>query len=417
MALVIRRTGSVDYGRFIKTLIVGPPGSGKTLLSSTYPEPFFASAEGGMMSIAKMGLPYTNIESIDQLFQLKKVLGESPKEIDRLLGAPVKTIIIDTVDEIQRIMIRERLDSKHAENIELKDWQYFGDVMAEIVRGFRNLDMNVVFTCHIKEAQEGDGGRTYFKPQLQGGFVDQMPAAVDLSLLLKEKLVAVQGEKGVEYKTVRTLQTFKDNQHDWIKDRSGKLPREFEVNFQDDYQRMYDTIFDGMEDLPEWEERTVEVEMPPPIAPRPPDKAVNARRQVARPVATSSGRPARPVVPGLTQPTVESPQQTLAVDEAPDLSSFNFVASETEIVTPEGTEVEIKNSNVKICNPEKHMPGTDIVLHPLEHGTDIYCQSCGNELENVEQSQFSIMRHRSVLCVPCFNNENNKRKTKETVNG
>lgn len=41
----IRRTGADDYGKYVKALICGEPGSGKTLISSTFPNPLYASAE------------------------------------------------------------------------------------------------------------------------------------------------------------------------------------------------------------------------------------------------------------------------------------------------------------------------------------------------------------------------------------
>ena len=74
MAFKVRTTGASDYGRYIKMLVAGNPGAGKTLLASTALNPIYASAEGGLMSIADKGLPYVEIEKIDDLLELKQML-------------------------------------------------------------------------------------------------------------------------------------------------------------------------------------------------------------------------------------------------------------------------------------------------------------------------------------------------------
>lgn len=411
-SLVIRRTGSKEYGRFIKALIVGPPGSGKTIFGSTWPNPFYASCEGGMMSIAKLHLPYTDITAIEQLHALKVVLSAGPEEIKKTFGFQVETIIIDTIDEVYRMIMKERLESQHStDGIPVgKDWQHTLDVITSMVRGFRNLPMNVIFTCHVKEVSEGDGGRTYYKPQIAGQFADQIPGAVDLAVMIKSKLTTKQEDKKVTYGTERYLQTYVDNQYDWIKDRSGTLPKEFPVNFRDDYERLYETIYGGI-DLEEYAEREIEVEIPQLVPPRAPEAPATRRRQVARPAATTA-RPGRPPLP--QQPS------TVAKEEEPQLpgvgvEDYEIEQPPTEPTEPEENQTDGKLHQIKICNPDGFMPGTDIVLKPLGHDTDIYCQTCGNELGLIEgpprltaeeQSKYSIIRHRLVLCRDCFNEEN-----------
>lgn len=147
----VKRTGMREYGMYMKALIVGPPGSGKTLTSSTWKNPIIASAEGGLMSIADRSTPYVEITSGEDLFQLKMLLENDPEIREEHLGFPVDTVIIDTIDEIQKILIRERLESTHNESMQLQDWGWLGEQMRAIIRGYRNLDLNVVMTCFAGE--------------------------------------------------------------------------------------------------------------------------------------------------------------------------------------------------------------------------------------------------------------------------
>src|SRR5262245_4846579 len=103
----IKVTGAAEFGHWIKALIAGPAGSGKTLISSTFPDPFYASCEGGLMSIADRAIPYWEIKDTKKLMKLSGALRQPPEVREELFGRPVNTIVIDTIDEVQRVLIRE----------------------------------------------------------------------------------------------------------------------------------------------------------------------------------------------------------------------------------------------------------------------------------------------------------------------
>lgn len=248
MGLEIQTTGALDYGQYMKVLVCGPAGAGKTLFSSTFPNPIFASAEGGLMSVARRNVKFAKISSPGDLKQLLGYLEQDPDVREKFFKGPVETVVIDTIDEIQKLLIRERLAAKRIETLDMQGWGWLGDQMRLILTNFRNLDMNVVFTCHLKETSDQTTGQVFFKPALQGGVGDEVANYMDLSLLLRTKLGTRVGEGNTSERYMeRFLQTYKDGQHDWIKDRSGQLPQEFAVNFEDDYDRMYSAIFGYME--------------------------------------------------------------------------------------------------------------------------------------------------------------------------
>ncbi len=241
----VKRTGQAEYGLYIKALLCGEPGSGKTLLSSTFPNPIYASAEAGLMSVADRGIPYVEITSSTELLQMRMGLTQPPDVREKMFDAPVDTVIIDTIDEVQRILIRERLEAEKKDKLSLPDFGWLGGQMEAIIRGFRNLDMNVIFTCHVKETRDDEMGKIVYKPQLQGAICDQITGMVDLALVLQSRSINQIDGKENRRVTKRFAQTFPDSQHPWVKDRSGKLPDEVELTFDDDFDRIHTAIYGG----------------------------------------------------------------------------------------------------------------------------------------------------------------------------
>lgn len=370
----IKRTGSADYGTFTKVLICGEPGSGKTLISSTWPNPLYASAEGGLMSIADRDIPYVEIKQIDELLKIKQNLDQAADVREEIFGFPVDTIVIDTIDEVQQIMIRERLRDERVETMRLADWGWLGENMSAMITGFRNLDMHVVFTCHLKDTQDAESGKTWIKPQLQGAVGDKIAGYVDLALVLKSTLTSevVDGEAKRVLK--RQLQTFPDPMHPWIKDRSGKLPELFPVNFEDDFARLSETIFKDVGKLKAGTvtEMAEVVEEPPTL------------EEVA-PVEPQPEPEPKKEAPKEEKPEEPTPEPPADAEQPP---------APPEEVTEDG---EIKPRN-KL--PEGVTPVSK------GYGTNIYCTECGDEVETEEKADLSRIRHRQILDVKCFDKRN-----------
>lgn len=252
MGLQIRTTGDADYGQYVKALVCGPAGAGKTLFSSTFPGAVFASAEGGLMSIASRQLKYADVASPSDVKELISMLSQDEAVRNKMFGIEVKTLVVDTMDEVQKLFIQERLRSKKLEALDMQGWGWLGEQIRSVLRSLRNLPMNVVFTCHLKEVTDNESGQVFFKPALQGAVGDEIANYMDLAVLLRNRVRTVVDPASGNSKRVieRYLQTYPDSQHTWIKDRSGTLENEVPVNFTDDYERIHSSIFGFMKDLP-----------------------------------------------------------------------------------------------------------------------------------------------------------------------
>ena len=389
MSLKIRTTGADDYGQYIKALICGEPGSGKTLISSTFPNPMYASAEGGLMSVADKGIPYVEVKDTDTLLELKHMLDWEPSEREDKLGFPVETVIVDTIDEIQNILIRERLDSQRKEAMQLQDWGWLGEQMKAIVRGFRNLPMNVVFTCHLKESSDNESGASWTKPMLSGQMGEAMPGYVDLALVLESKVVTqINEDKKTERAEVRSLITQPSRRHPFVKDRSGKLPANFEVNFEDDYQRIKEYIYS---DVSLKEGTEIEVEVPGAL-PEPKPKKRAAKKA-----------PAKKAVAKKAADTVDEKDDEPVTSDGED----GFVKTVEEMVDGKPLKRFQYRVDGKLVNSRNQLPEGVLPKKGEYGGTEggegesIFCVDDGVEL-NQEQAELSRIRHRKIYCTSCF---------------
>lgn len=383
MSLAIKRTGADDYGRYTKALICGEPGAGKTLISSTWKNPIYASAEGGLMSVADRNVPYIEIKSSRDLMQLKQQLDQAPDVREKVFGFPVDSVIIDTLDEIQKILIKERLEEQKADNMKMQDWGWLSEQMKAIVTGFRNMPLHVVFTCHIKDKEDSETGQSWTTPGLQGSIGSEIAAYVDLALLLKTSTVTEVIDGKAHKRIIRILQTYRDSRNPWIKDRSGKLPNEFEVNFNDDFDRIFNTVYANVDSLPAT--TTIEVETKPTlltdldVPAEAPEKPVEAPKAAARPAT------ARTVAKPVAKP-VEAPAATSEPDPEP-----------VQEVPAEGQE----KSSTDAPSPKNRLP-EGVTPESKGYGTNFYCEQCGGEVETEDQASLSRIRFRKILDKPCF---------------
>lgn len=241
----IQTTGDQDYPEYIKALICGNPGVGKTKFSATSPKPFMLSAEGGLMSIHEDKVPYITIEKLGGIEGVKTLIStlQQKKEIrEEQLGIEVKTFIIDTIDEVARLMMKEHLKSEGVSNARIQDYGWLKDTMTSFVRAVRNLDMHVIMTAHLKSVTDDSDTQKYL-PAIDGSFAEAIAGYVDLAFVLRNDLTT-EVVNGQAVRTVnRWLQTYPEPKYDWIKDRSGRLPQQVAVEFNGDFTRIADVVF------------------------------------------------------------------------------------------------------------------------------------------------------------------------------
>lgn len=131
----------------VKALVYGPSGAGKTSFWGSAPKPIFASAEGGLLSIASIKPAYVDIRSTKDLTELYEYLKNKEH--------PYETVIIDSITEINEI-IKAGIEKKNGRGMQLQDWGFLEKEISDILRKFRDLNMHVLFLALEKYEKDGD---------------------------------------------------------------------------------------------------------------------------------------------------------------------------------------------------------------------------------------------------------------------
>lgn len=362
MPIAIKKTGAAEYGQWVKVLIAGDPGKGKTRFGRSWPDPLYASAEGGLMSVADDGLPYVDIKTSEDLNQLLVALKQKDARVrEQMVGVPVQTLILDTIDEIQRILVRERLAEQKRDTMQMQDWGWLGDQLRAIIRTARNLDMHVICNVHLKSETDEGSGKTYRYPAVQGAVGNEIAGYFDLAVLLDARPITriVNGESRRE--VVRYMQTFPDVSHTWIKDRSGKLPMEFEITFEDDFSRLHGLVY-----------RNVPMET---------EEIGIAELEAHANSSLTDGDG------GL--PSLQNPDPAPAADAG---SADKPLPIETAVqITPTSTAVAVEEPPKPKADP-KPKANKKAEVDPM------VCADCGGEVEDIDLSDLSLLRFRRPLC-------------------
>lgn len=183
-----------EVSPYLNLLPYGAPGVGKTVLSGTaadHPKTspvIYLDIEGGTMSIRSKAVDVVRVRSIAELVKIhEQLLTEN--------DGYYKTCVIDSLTELQKLDMVDIMKELTSRRPDLdpdvpsqREWGKSIEHMRRIVRGFRDLPMNTIFTALVIVDKDNNGNVT-FTPSLPGklkmeisGFVDvvgYMTAAVE----------------------------------------------------------------------------------------------------------------------------------------------------------------------------------------------------------------------------------------------
>jgi hypothetical protein len=196
----------------VKAVIYGASGAGKTSFAGGAEKAIFASAEGGLLSIASKNPNYVEIKSLQDLNDLLAFLTKG--------GHGYETVIIDSITEINDI-IKTEIEKRTGKPMQLQDWGNLQKKIVAILRGYRDLDMNVLFIAQEKEgAKDENGASQKIVPNLNGDMAERIAYFMDIvGYILVEKTGA---HKVITASSPRYL----------TKDRTGLVSNDEEPNFQ-----------------------------------------------------------------------------------------------------------------------------------------------------------------------------------------
>jgi len=222
--------------------------SHNTPFAVTGPDPFIVNVDAGLTSIAHLGIPkYPAEGKIDNSAQLEEIvefLGQGPDAVAEQLGFPVRTVIIDTIDEVARILQRERKEFKRKDEMQAGDWDWLASQLNVFTRALAMMDYNVIFISHIKDVHDGETGATSYKLDISGAGAHQIPANVDVALFMDDTAVPLveHTDEEDQYEQVSYVYAARLAKFEWIKDRTETLPAVMECDFETGFADIIDRL-------------------------------------------------------------------------------------------------------------------------------------------------------------------------------
>ncbi len=228
---------------FINMLVYGNPGVGKTVLAGSadaVPElrpVLILDVEGGTFSIRER-YPDVDVVRVQTWPDMQKVYDALYK-----MEHEYQTVVLDSLTEIQkfsmyRIMasvLKEHPD-RDPEVPSIREWGKNIEQIRRLVRAFRDLPMNVVFTALAATDKDNKTGLVTTRPSLSGKLAMEVGGFVDILLYMYIKRVDDDNQR---------LLLSAGTEGQIAKDRSDNLPP---VIVNPDMQTVYDHIFKEITD-------------------------------------------------------------------------------------------------------------------------------------------------------------------------
>ena len=200
---MLKITRTSDRGhQYLKVLVYGQAGVGKTTLCSTVDNALIISAEGGLLSLRSHDIPVIEVSSIQEVQEAYKMIASSEECKD------FEWICIDSLSEIGEVVLSTE---KKLNKDPRKAYGALIDRMTDLIKAFRDLPRNVYMSAKAFDIPESQK----CIPSMPGSKLGQeLPYFFDEVFAYR----VADTEDGVK----RALQTF--NCGSWeAKDRSGIL--------------------------------------------------------------------------------------------------------------------------------------------------------------------------------------------------
>lgn len=191
-----------DRKQTANILVYGDSGVGKTTFAATAPRPIlWLEAEGGTHSIAdKSGIDIARVKTLADYREGLRYLQSSA-------GSQYETVVIDSITEAAAGILGEVMKEVSAADPGrdefsplFSEWGKVTGVMRAILRAYRDIEANVIFTALTREDTDDLTGRTKVGPRLTPAVASDaisfMDAVVYLAANTPKK--GEVGSKGIE---------------------------------------------------------------------------------------------------------------------------------------------------------------------------------------------------------------------------
>ena len=210
--MAIKFTTTEMASEFIKCLVYGRSGIGKTPLIATAPKPLIISSEKGLLSLKGKNIPVMMIENHEDLEEAYDFITTNPK------AKNFETIALDSISDIaEAVLAYFKKNPKDGNTHPQAAYGSMADELLPLIKKFRDIpDKHVYFIAKSKLMKDDYTGITSWMPMMPGQQLGPgLPYLFDFVLAMRD----AETESGAKY---AYLQTKGDIQY-IAKDRSNKL--------------------------------------------------------------------------------------------------------------------------------------------------------------------------------------------------
>jgi phage nucleotide-binding protein len=194
---VVPVAAAVEY---IKLLVYGNAGVGKTVLAGSASEieemspVLFLDIEGGTLSISKRfpDVDVVRLSSWKNMQEVYNALYEGE--------GGYKTVVLDSLTEIQKFSMDQIMAELIKDNPDrdrdipsMREWGKNIEQIRRLVRGFRDLDYNVIFTALAVHDKDDRTGLWRTRPSLSGKLSGEVAGFIDIVGYMYTKVLKDQG--------------------------------------------------------------------------------------------------------------------------------------------------------------------------------------------------------------------------------
>lgn len=221
-----------DVIKYLNLLTYGDPGVGKTFLTGTAADSdntspvLILDVEGGLTTIRhRTDVDTKAIRSMKDIEDIYNTLYKSIRTVDDEPTIYYKTVCIDSLTELAALdmkVIMQKAFDKNPDKIEKevpdqRAWGICREHIRNIVRAFRDLPCNVIYTASVATLQE-EGQPTKYFPGFAGKLRTDVPGFMDIVGYQFSETVGA----GENTRIVRKMQ-FQGTRRVVAKDRTGSL--------------------------------------------------------------------------------------------------------------------------------------------------------------------------------------------------
>lgn len=214
MSILDKIKKATEAPLYLKMMVYGDPGTGKTHFAGTIPNCLILDMEGGVTTLQGMNsqADVLRIEKWTDLLEVFQFLkGEHS----------YKTVVLDHLTEAQRLLMRYVIEqaapNRKRETKDLpsqQDWGHNLELILRLARAFRDLPMNVLLIAWKQEQKDEIDGSITVKPALKGKTTaEEIMGMMDI--------VGIMGRRGEDF-----VMRVKPTQKIQAKTRFNNFPEE-----------------------------------------------------------------------------------------------------------------------------------------------------------------------------------------------